>query len=108
MLMSDWSSDVCSSDLTLYCWNKSGEAELTTKIEKDVDSILDIGLDVASNGNFVCYVYSHRVAGVGGGSLACSYFSTISNVIQFAVRSYERRVGKECVITCISRWKRNN
>src|SRR3546814_2457959 len=60
MRISDWSSDVCSSDLTLPC-NRP-----------------EPGLRGCQSG------------------LGSSFFSS--------PRSEERRVGKECVSTCRSRW----
>src|SRR3546814_4478703 len=68
MRISDWSSDVCSSDLgTAFEVIRRGDA----------------------------------VAMVAGGSEACV---TRMSIAAFANRSEERRVGKECVSTCRSRW----
>src|SRR3546814_8431190 len=76
MRISDWSADVCSSDLKVAC--------------------LTVG---TTSGNPT------------GGSqilLRCNttLFGANSNplVIIDGVRSEERRVGKECVRTCRSRW----
>src|SRR3546814_9286206 len=71
MRISDWSSDVCSSDLT-----GGGGTDLQPAIEA-----------VIASPNFV----KHWEAGadLSKGEMA---------------RSEERRVGKECVSTCRSRW----
>src|SRR3546814_20367060 len=89
MRISDWSSDVCSSDLKIL-------PERALEITSGVLSALD---------------YSHR-AGIihrdikpanvmltPGGDVKVMDFG-----IARAVRSEERRVGKECVSTCSSRW----
>src|SRR3546814_19674587 len=79
MRISDWSSDVCSSDL---CWTGT------------VD-----GLDVALSGRWAewdCRI--HRLA-----ALALEQ-DGFRGAVADAVRSEERRVGKECVSTCRSRW----
>src|SRR3546814_10487397 len=80
MRISDWSSDVCSSDLhTLGRF-------LVGNIDHDGVSVL---VDM-------CEPVGHRhqpVARAGRQSSAC-----------VAARSEERRVGKECVSTCRSRW----
>src|SRR3546814_5408582 len=68
MRISDWSSDVCSSDL------RRGSG-LRTKLPQSLPRALGLSAYTPS-------------ASVGGG----------------ATRSEERRVGKECVSTCRSRW----
>src|SRR3546814_9212757 len=72
MRISDWSSDVCSSDLKL-------------------DPVLrPQAITIASE---LGYIADTEVMAAGFGPGLCS----IS-------RSEERRVGKECVSTCRSRW----
>src|SRR3546814_1118070 len=75
MRISDWSSDVCSSDLSTS------------------SSSLDFSLV-----NEVLYCFL--------GSSFCESKSRIwlSTLLSPASRSEERRVGKECVSTCRSRW----
>src|SRR3546814_4812712 len=67
MRISDWSSDVCSSDLGL---------------------LRQIVVDDQRVHAVVAEELAHRAAGIRGEKL----------------RSEERRVGKECVSTCRSRW----
>src|SRR3546814_5216712 len=86
MRISDWSSDVCSSDLWLgvdfvFAWENRRVFidEFTQVLAQDVD----IGRAGAQD--------------VGGGGV-------IEQREQQMLRSEERRVGKECVSTCRSRW----
>src|SRR3546814_9589064 len=74
MRISDWSSDVCSSDLE----GGSGAAAALASAEAIA------GHGPAQHG---AAMIAHRLV------LACR-----------AERSEERRVGKECVSTCRSRW----
>src|SRR3546814_4995559 len=79
MRISDWSSDVCSSDL-------SGAAGDATKKRRDyVRPFLDL---VARY-----HLCAHHHKGRPGNAPQRPLF-----------RSEERRVGKECVSTCRSRW----
>src|SRR3546814_4204143 len=73
MRISDWSSDVCSSDLRLL----------------EARPVVEVSL-----GDFV----------LSGGEIAA--YALIDAVVRLlpGVRSEERRVGKECVSTCRSRW----
>src|SRR3546814_6339054 len=72
MRISDWSSDVCSSDL--YVEIAHG-AQLQTR-----------------------YAHMSRLAVAPGERVRKG------DVIGYVGRSEERRVGKECVSTCRSRW----
>src|SRR3546814_18803355 len=96
MRISDWSSDVCSSDL--------------------LDAILGGGLDPDR-----MYLYEGR-PGTGKTTIALQFllegvrrgervlYITLSEtrrelaLVANRPRSEERRVGKECVSTCSSRW----
>src|SRR3546814_18319353 len=97
MRISDWSSDVCSSDL------------LPTKVER---------LYLVSQYRCSCHLgrrfsgestphprrsspASHWVLALPRTSLDCSRWRPDHPP---ALRSEERRVGKECVSTCRSRW----
>src|SRR3546814_15049205 len=89
MRISDWSSDVCSSDLETIL----AEGSIANEERDDEDNWIhprEIQRKVA-----------HNVV------LATTWFELIER------RSEERRVGKECVSTCRSRWspyhsKKNN
>src|SRR3546814_3031884 len=81
MRISDWSSDVCSSDLTLDEVRETlgGDAELFAE-----------AYGVTEHGNFEGKNILHVVYD--------------AQVLADRRRSEERRVGKECVSTCRSRW----
>src|SRR3546814_12041162 len=93
MRSSDWSSDVCSSDLYEPTTPLSGSKDYmhlkfaaTEGIPKDVHFVL---IDsVAEHIIDTLYVQDDRIEAVE----------------VKIVRSEERRVGKECVSTCRSRW----
>src|SRR3546814_15627217 len=97
MRISDWSSDVCSSDLP-------GERVLA-RIARRKPSF-----DTARTEQ-ILKSSSQRVAppcpyfGVCGGC-AMQHLDPAAQVAvkQRVLRSEERRVGKECVSTCRSRW----
>src|SRR3546814_3189356 len=79
--ISDWSSDVCSSDLLAFVF--AAAWFVTTAMAVHLPSLLrDAGATPA--------------AAVAAASL-----------VGPAQRSEERRVGKECVSTCRSRWSPN-
>src|SRR3546814_8998772 len=84
MRISDWSSDVCSSDLTVnarltldvtYLLNGEAVPELLARLERMCELAIGEGLLTGE---------------------------TAAEVDTW--RSEERRVGKECVSTCRSRW----
>src|SRR3546814_8672638 len=74
--ISDWSSDVCSSDLALDHGHQPEGADVRLA---DVEDLLGrAGLD--------------------------EFGQHLAAVMMRILRSEERRVGKECVSTCRSRW----
>src|SRR3546814_10023282 len=81
MRISDWSSDVCSSDL----------------VERIVDSFFDAIVDQLAAGGRV------ELRGFGAFSTRSRDSRTGRNP-RTGDRSEERRVGKVCVSTCSSRW----
>src|SRR3546814_14894382 len=78
MRISDWSSDVCSSDL--------GRSSVS------IQSAAAAAIEAASAGSMPRICISPRNWAMPPGRAAS------------AARSEERRVGKECVSTCRSRW----
>src|SRR3546814_1769993 len=78
MRISDWSSDVCSSDLGLGASRGSGQSSISS-------------LPLQLQRRF------HLLPGAAGEAMDIYAFA-------LARRSEERRVGKECVSTCRSRW----
>src|SRR3546814_5362512 len=91
MRISDWSSDVCSSDLTVYMRGVTPfRGHLI--IEERVHGLDQIRLRRYSG-------EEHRIA-----FPEASYTASLGSNPEFApARSEERRVGKECVSTCSSR-----
>src|SRR3546814_8659126 len=79
MRISDWSSDVCSSDLSLVYARAKNEVS---------DRAFGTLVDVYENG-YEFIAHSTRPVPVADPA---------------SFRSEERRVGKECVSTCRSRW----
>src|SRR3546814_3491132 len=79
--ISDWSSDVCSSDLVVYHINDAEDQALAGLRNMRNE------LDVAPNTKIVVVTHSKGV-----------------DFLMNDYRSEERRVGKECVSTCRSRW----
>src|SRR3546814_1055260 len=75
--ISDWSSDVCSSDLLDQVFKRVA-------------------------GDFVCdpVVLAHHAPDAADGAGRSDHLIPA----RVAIRSEERRVGKECVSTCRSRW----
>src|SRR3546814_13836619 len=91
MRISDWSSDVCSSDLT---------------IEVDLPVVITTDLRL----NEPRYLKLPDIMKAKKKPLDATSFADL-DVTQGAgfkvtKRSEERRVGKECVSTCRSRWSR--
>src|SRR3546814_19018859 len=108
MRISDWSSDVCSSDL-------SGA----------LDAVPDLNVCISHGGGFFPYQFGRveAFAQLNPNNnakkplreyLSQIYFDNLIHEVsarQFIVewlgadnRTEERRVGQECVRTCISRW----
>src|SRR3546814_1573435 len=80
MRISDWSSDVCSSDLVLNL---------------DVRETQARAIEVVEEAGFVRWGTHPHYAWVDGAWVTGLFYYK---------RSEERRVGKECVSTCRSRW----
>src|SRR3546814_16979447 len=99
MRISDWSSDVCSSDLVLRGMN----IDNTRKVPADAPT------------NFIKPRWQKLVmtdAGIDRRYYELCALSELKNALRSGdiwvqgsrQRSEERRVGKECVSTCRSRW----
>src|SRR3546814_15147282 len=104
MRISDWSSDVCSSDLASvgkteeqlkadghkyktgsFPFKASGRA----KASGDTDGFVKVLADADTDEVLGVHMIGPRAADM---------------IAEATVRSEERRVGKECVSTCRSRW----
>src|SRR3546814_17795361 len=99
MRISDWSSDVCSSDLKATKTEKVSSQKLSAEKDKALETA--IGSIERSFGKGAIMLLDDRgamnVEAISTGSLAIDMASGVG-------RSEERRVGKECVSTCRSRW----
>src|SRR3546814_20060288 len=96
MRISDWSSDVCSSDLDalrLAPDRIAGVILLSGNAFPDNPANVDIRRDDVAAGR--CEALRALMKGRGAVFVSPSCP---------AARSEERRVGKECVSTCRSRW----
>src|SRR3546814_7943402 len=86
MRISDWSSDVCSSDLaTIYRGMDIGTAKPSRSEQASMPHHL---LDIRDPAE----------------SYSAAEFQRDASLLIHQIRSEERRVGKECVSTCRSRW----
>src|SRR3546814_2516112 len=85
MRISDWSSDVCSSDLTRPVLQEMGEHLIISTKARFRNSVAPDGNKWKPNSELTL---ARMLADRGG----------------LTGRSEERRVGKECVSTCRSRW----
>src|SRR3546814_6840862 len=112
MRISDWSSDVCSSDLV------SALVKMARVIPNELLSLmLDVGGKVIADAEpdpadtsihqMQTGVFFNTSGTTSGADVSGNTFDYITqDAIRFhrAIRSEERRVGKECVRTCRSRW----
>src|SRR3546814_13652668 len=102
MRISDWSSDVCSSDLSKTGFTKSrGDREILTH-------------QIQAKGPFARFrIFHHGNVADPVGRFeqqadACIVFMDVAEARAVIQRSEERRVGKESVSTGRSRWWRFN
>src|SRR3546814_10620688 len=106
MRISDWSSDVCSSDLVLQRFGDAGGGREERRV--------DAGVERLSHRAAVRPHPAHHGEGraeeiLDGGALAQEFrveaeSQAVADLPAAGARSEERRVGKECVSTCRSRW----
>src|SRR3546814_21182727 len=83
MRISDWSSDVCSSDLATVAASFVSNPDDSTVADKVGYALFPSKEGIDNHGN---WLWSWNLA------------------IPASSRSEERRVGQECVSTCRSRW----
>src|SRR3546814_20478701 len=134
MLISDWSSDVCSSDLA------GAIAGTATPIAVQGDTLpfapdhtvvtsltynLPLSPEIGSIDVGATYVYTGKRRSSASGSspddvlapfdllnLNINWYSLFNSSFDLSLfgttRSEERRVGKECVGTCGSRWSQDH
>src|SRR3546814_11066231 len=91
MRISDWSSDVCSSDLSEVLGVYGAVAEIASVLRKSRAAFDPIMMPIAQRLHI-----THDHAGLQ---------RETTRAVGWALqRSEERRVGNECVSTCRSRW----
>src|SRR3546814_15949606 len=103
MRISDWSSDVCSSDLT------SVEKFYITiaaaiRFPEKIRIIQCLHISPMRWHVYCCLLLVWSARFVRGGSGKPGPFFYLTLISTLRGRSEERRVGKECVSTCRSRW----
>src|SRR3546814_10453983 len=89
MRMSDWSSDVCSSDLRVEAQER--QALLMREMNHRIKNLF------ALTGGLISL-------GARTADSVEELEETLRERVAALARSEERRVGKECVSTCRSRW----
>src|SRR3546814_15013931 len=101
MRISDWSSDVCSSDLQL--WAPGLDRGLSTEEGATLNiNGADVPYYLARDAVFSPDVRGSRTRPSVNAALQWAPTSSSVYTAEF-FRSEERRVGKECVSSCISR-----
>src|SRR3546814_14294911 len=120
MRISDWRSDVCASDLVIAVFHEHarervlGYPDLVLPgIEETIDLALRLGrrtnpsihcAGVSLNTATLEPAHAQRVLAVESERLGCAVADPMRGGPALERRSEERRVGKECVSTCRSRW----
>src|SRR3546814_10964138 len=96
MRISDWSSDVCSSDLPVHQLTIGGVPTAECKRCK-------LAVRAAGEIEGHCSLAVSALVTAASNLAAWSGFKT-ARMAKICSRSEERRVGKECVSTCRSWW----
>src|SRR3546814_2335228 len=92
MRISDWSSDVCSSDLKL---SPLFELQVKTRIDKEDRFYQEKAIAPLLTIDLIENAFKHA---------DIQSQDSFIRIVMELQRSEERRVGKECVSTCRSRW----
>src|SRR3546814_19986098 len=110
MRISDWSSDVCSSDLLALAIVAAAKLrQLDIPEVSDFDSPTGKGAVGTVGGKRIflgagAYLNENGIDVSTAAAQADGMRADGATAVFAAVRSDERRVGKECVSTCRSRW----
>src|SRR3546814_13977960 len=95
MRISDWSSDVCSSDLFVGTLDRSDDVNPHTLTAAPSPYLLSAGSVISAS---LITGLRSDLPGLVTAQVTAQVFDSPTG------RSEERRVGKECVSTCRSRW----
>src|SRR3546814_15867991 len=112
MRISDWSSDVCSSDLPDFAVQvQQAYANLRTALDAlgaRPDQVAKLTVFVVDHDMSKLEVLTKNVKEMFGETLPAQTLIPVPKLaidpMLFEFRSEERRGGKECVSTCRSRW----
>src|SRR3546814_12611717 len=117
MRISDWSSDVCSSDLPTITFKSNDFAFDGDQLASVTGALTMHGVTrpiTLTVAHFVCKDHPISRSPACGADLRATlkrsdwgvsgYVPAIGDEVTLSIRSEERRVGKECVSTCRSRW----
>src|SRR3546814_13138396 len=113
MRISDWSSDVCSSDLGIARagWDRTGwgrrrhlgELWMRMRDRRAPLAVLVLATAYLALGAWGMGAALHWLTGIPPPPLA-PLLHVLLSINALLLRSEERRVGPECVGTCSSRW----
>src|SRR3546814_13714735 len=98
MRISDWSSDVCSSDLG-WIHRKYFELAVLAQVKDELKSG-DLYIPHGERYDD----YREQLVDEATFAQELDAYGEVSGIATDEARSEERRVGKECVRTCRSRW----
>src|SRR3546814_20204096 len=101
MRISDWSSDVCSSDMVIAF---GADVEIVLQFLGEHHLAAALALVPEILGRLRLGDKGERVADAGEPAHDSSLCAARIAAASSATRSEERRVGKECVSTCRTRW----
>src|SRR3546814_2478495 len=117
MRISDWSSDVCSSDLLtiqrkrrvhFHEFMLEVHARLAEERKKEAgDPILPVAAAMTEDARVLAFdemVVTNSADAMILSRLFAAMWERGMTIVATSNRSEERRVGKECVSTCRSRW----
>src|SRR3546814_13785539 len=99
MRISDWSSDVCSSDLNLFIHMRAIRVKTISEDNRANRSIID-HMNIIHALERRDTELAERLVRQHALDLAAH----VEKNVDYLDRSEERRVGQECVRTCRSRW----
>src|SRR3546814_14249905 len=100
MRISDWSSDVCSSDLKSGPYVLASSTRILAACSRLMPYSFAIDLSMQHTDSILAEV-ADRTPRL---SIIVATWNAARTLDRCLSRSEERRVGKECVITCQSRW----